>query len=258
MDSRMAGRIALVTGGAGGIGGAAGELFCAHGGKVLLVDRDAPQLERMAAGIRERVAGAAVAVCSADVTQASDAARAVAQAMAQFGALNVLINNAAVRYLAPVAEADITQWEALFAVNLMGAVNMCKAALPELRKAAGASVVNVASTYALVGRKGFGAYDAAKAALLSLTRTLAFEEAAHGVRVNAVCPGGTLTPFTIGRGAARGIGEAALRAEAKADTLLKRWAEEKEVAYPIMWLASGEASYMTGAALMVDGGTSIM
>ena len=108
-----------------------------------------------------------------------------------------LINNAAVRDLAPVAEANIAQWEALFAVNLMGAVTMCKAALPELRKAAGASVVNVASTYALVGRKGFGAYDAAKAALLSLTRTLAFEEAAHGVRVNAVCPGGTLTPFTM-------------------------------------------------------------
>lgn len=258
MDSRMAGRIALISGGAGGIGGTTGELFCAHGGKVLLADRNAAALEGMAAAIRERVPGAAVAVCAADVTRPEDAARAVAQAVAQFGALNVLVNNAAVRYLAPVAEADIAQWEALLAVNLMGAVNMCKAALPELRKVAGASVVNVASTYALVGRKGFGAYDAAKAALLSLTRTLAFEEAMHGVRVNAVCPGGTLTPFTIGRGVARGLSETAMRAEYKADTLLKRWGEEKEVAYPIMWLASGEASYMTGATLMVDGGTSIM
>lgn len=258
MTNRMADRIALITGGGGGIGGAAAELFCAHGGKVVITDRDGAALSRMAEAIRQRVPGAAVSTCIADVTNPADAMRATAQAVTEFGALNVLVNNAAIRYLSSIAEADTEKWDELLKVNLLGAVNLCKAALPELRKHAGASVVNVASAYGVVGRKNFGAYDASKAALISFTRTLAFEEAEHGVRVNAVCPGGTLTPFTIGRGEARGRSENELRAESKADTLLKRWAEEKEVAYPVMWLASTEASFITGISLMVDGGTSIM
>jgi meso-butanediol dehydrogenase/(S,S)-butanediol dehydrogenase/diacetyl reductase len=110
----------------------------------------------------------------------------------------------------------------------------------------------------VVGRKGFAAYDASKAALLSLTRSLAWEEAAHGVRVNAVCPGGTLTPYTIGRAAQRGLSESDLRAGSKADSLLRRWAEPMEVAWPVLWLASDEASFMTGTSLMVDGGTAAM
>ena len=84
------------------------------------------------------------------------------------------------------------------------------------------------------------------------------EEAAHGIRVNAVCPGGTLTPFTVGRAQARGVAEAELRGQAKSDTLMRRWGEADEIAYPILWLASDEASFVTGATLAVDGGTSIM
>jgi meso-butanediol dehydrogenase/(S,S)-butanediol dehydrogenase/diacetyl reductase len=254
----MAGKAALITGSAGGIGGAAAELFCAQGAKVLLVDRDAGALAERAAAIRARVPGAEVDACVADVTDPAQAADAVRQAVDRFGALHVLVSNAAVRYLAPVAQADPAEWQALLAVNVVGGVNFCKAALPALRRQPGSSVVIVSSTYALVGRKDFGAYDAAKAALLSITRTLAWEEAEHGIRVNAVCPGGTLTPFTIGRAKARGLEERQLRAQAKEDTLLKRWAEEIEVAYPILWLASDEASFVTGAILPVDGGTSIM
>jgi len=251
---RMAGRIALITGGASGIGAAAGGLFCAHGAKVLLVDRDGEALQRTAAEIRHQVPGATLEVYGADVANPQQAAGAVRQAVARFGALNVLVSNAAVRYLDAVADADPAAWHEVLSVNLMGAVNFSKAALPQLRKQRGASVVIVSSTYAMTGRKRFGAYDASKAALLSLMRTLAAEEAGHGIRVNAVCPGGTLTPFTIGRGRARGASEDELRGEAKADTLLKRWAEAKEIAWPILWLASEEASFVTGAALMVDGG----
>jgi meso-butanediol dehydrogenase/(S,S)-butanediol dehydrogenase/diacetyl reductase len=101
-------------------------------------------------------------------------------------------------------------------------------------------------------------YDATKAALLSLTRTLAFEEAEHGVRANAVCPGGTLTPFTAGRGAARGETPEEMANEVRSDSLLRRWARPEEIAYPVLWLASDESSYMTGATIMVDGGLSIM
>lgn len=256
--TRMQGRIALITGGGGGIGAIAGELFCAQQASVLLVDKDGAALERQAAAVRERVAGARIDVCVADVTEASSAAAAVARAQQLFGGLNVLVNNAAVRYLSPVADADVKAWESLLAVNLLGAVNMSKAALPLLRQSGNASIVMVSSSYALVGRRDFGAYDASKAALLSLTRTLAFEEAANGIRVNAVCPGGTLTPYTVGRAAARGLNEADLRAQDKADTLQKRWGEPVEIAWPILWLASNEASFVTGATLMVDGGTSIM
>lgn len=241
---RMAGKVALITGGAGGIGAAVGALFCEHGAKVLLVDQ----------AIGERAPPPGLEVLTADVTKVADAKRAVAFALKKFGTVNVLVNNAAYRNTDTVADADAEEWRKVLETNVVGALNFCKAALPALRAAGKASVVNVSSCYAVRARKGFAAYDASKAALLALTRTLAVEEAEHGIRVNAVCPGGTLTPYTIGRARTRGRTEADLRAERKGDALLKRWAEPLEVAYPILWLASDEASYVTGATLMVDGG----
>jgi meso-butanediol dehydrogenase/(S,S)-butanediol dehydrogenase/diacetyl reductase len=237
----MAGKVALITGGAGGIGATVGALFREHGAKVLLVDQTlSPQ--------------AGPEVISADVTKPADAERAVAFALEKFGALNVLVNNAAVRNTDSVADANLDEWRRVLETNLLGAVTFSKAALPALRAAEKASIVNVSSCYAVRSRQGFAAYDASKAALLALTRTLAVEEAQHGIRVNAVCPGGTLTPFTIGRARTRGRSEADMRAERKGDSLLGRWAEPLEIAYPILWLASDEASYVTGATLMVDGG----
>jgi meso-butanediol dehydrogenase/(S,S)-butanediol dehydrogenase/diacetyl reductase len=254
----MAGKVALITGAAGGIGSATGELFCEQGARVMLVDRDADALDQAAAAIMSRVPGAAVRVCVADVSRPDHAADAVERAVAAFGSLDVLVNNAGIRYIDPIAEADLDKWQAVLSVNLLGALNFSKAATKELRKRGGASVVNVSSAYAVIGRKGFGAYDASKAALLAFTRTLAWEEAEHGVRVNAVCPGSTITPFSIKRGAARGLTETEMRSEVKTDSLLRRWADPKEIAYPILWLASDEASFVTGAALMADGGLSII
>jgi len=138
----------------------------------------------------------------------------------------------------------------------MGCANCCKAALPQLRKSGGAGIVNVSSVYGVVGRAGMGQYDATKAAILALTRALAVEEARYGIRVNAVCPGSTLTPFTLGRAKTRGMSEEELKANGAAPSLLNRWAEPEEIAYPILWLASDEASFITGATLMVDGGLS--
>lgn len=258
MEPRMAGRIALITGGGGGIGAATAELFCRHGAKVLLVDRDGESLEREAARIKEQAPGAEIESFAGDVTDRADAGAAVARAVRAFGGLDTLVNNAAVRYLAPIIDAELGEWEKILAVNVLGAVNFCKAALPELRNSGKASIVNVSSCYGVMGRKEFGAYDASKAAILALTRSLAWEEAEHSIRANAVCPGGTLTPFTIGRGAARGETEVALRRQVKSDSLLGRWAEPVEIAHPILFLASNEASYITGATLMVDAGLSIM
>jgi len=175
-----------------------------------------------------------------------------------FGGLQILINNAAVRSRSSVEESKIEDWNRLLSINLLGAVNFSKAALPELRRAEGASIVMLSSCYGVVGRAGWPIYDATKAALISLTRTLAIEEAPHGIRVNAVCPGGTLTPFTLSRNMEGGKTEEEVRSELRSDSLLRRWARPEEIAYPILWLASSEASFMTGATVMVDGGLSAM
>lgn len=258
MAARMTGKTAIVTGGGRGIGAAIGELLCAEGGSVVLVDRDSDILRETVARLRSLVSGAKVEGYAGDVSNQEHAAAAVQHAVKSFGGLNVLVNNAAIRNHSSVTESRTEDWNALFSVNVLGTVNFCKAAMGELRRGGNGSIVNVSSCYALTGRKGMPIYDATKAALLSLTRTLAFEEAPNGVRANAVCPGGTLTPFTVGRGVARGEAPEDMANEVRSDSLLRRWARPEEIAYPVLWLASDESSYMTGATIMVDGGLSIM
>lgn len=258
MNTRMKGKIALVTGGGGGIGAAIAELFCQEGASVVLFDQNAGLLEKTAARLRELCPHGAIETCAGDVSDPADSERAVRQALSAFGGLSVLVNNAAVRNHASVEASDPEEWNRLFSINVLGAVNFCKSTLPALRKSGNASIVNVSSCYAVVGRKGMPIYDASKAALLSLTRTLACEEAQYGVRANAVCPGGTLTPFTLGRGMQRGEKPEDMAKEQRSDSLLRRWARPEEIAFPVLWLASDESSYMTGATIMVDGGLSIM
>ncbi|MGH7374748.1 MAG: SDR family NAD(P)-dependent oxidoreductase [Candidatus Rokuibacteriota bacterium] len=254
----MAGRVALVTGGGGGIGEATGRLFAEEGAAVALLDRDATAAETAAAGIRAAVPAAAVLPLVADVTQESEARRAVAETATRFGALHTLVNVAGVRVYAPLAEADAKDWERILGVNVLGTAHCCKAALPRLRAAGRGTIVNVSSVYGLMGRTGMGQYDTTKAAVLGFTRALAVEEAPHRIRVNAVCPGGTITPYHIRRAAARGVSEAELRGERARDNLLGRWAEPREVAFPILFLACDESSFVTGATLMVDAGRSIL
>ena len=254
----MQDKVVLITGGAKRVGAVIARRLHAAGARLMLHYRSSEaEAEALKNELNARRADS-VSLVQADLLDIAGLAEMVKNTVARFEHLDVLINNAALRNLDPVAEADDARWQALLQVNLMGAVHCSRAALPALRRQGRSSIVNVSSTYAVVGRKGFAAYDASKAALLSLTRSLAWEEAAHGVRVNAVCPGGTLTPYTIGRAAQRGLSETALRADSKADTLLKRWAEPMEVAWPVLWLASEEASFVTGTSLMVDGGTAVM
>jgi 2-hydroxycyclohexanecarboxyl-CoA dehydrogenase len=256
--NRVEGKVVLITGGGSGIGAATGELVCAEGGKVLLVDANAAALASTTRAIVDQIPGARVATFVADVAQAPEAARAVERALEEFGQLDVLVNNASMRNYSAIAHASPAEWQAVVAVNLVGAANYCRAALPALRKSTRASIVNVSSCYAIAGRKGMGLYDATKAGMLAMTRTLAHEEASHGVRVNAICPGSTLTPFHIARAEAVGKSVDALKSERQTTSLLARWATPQEIAWPIIWLASDEASFITGATIMVDGGLSIM
>jgi 2-hydroxycyclohexanecarboxyl-CoA dehydrogenase len=255
---RMAGKVAIITGSAGGIGAATAELFCEAGARVALVDRNGELLGETAAGIRERVPEAELITFACDVADYSSAVGAVAETKATFGALNVLVSNAAIRHIGPLEETTNEDWGRLLETNLLGAVNFCRAAAADLRSDGRASVVIVSSAYAVVGRREMPIYDATKAALLSLMRSVAFDGAPDNIRVNAVCPGSTVTPYTLGNARARGQTEADLLAERKDIALLKRRATAEEIAYPILWLASDEASYITGATLMVDGGLSII
>jgi 2-hydroxycyclohexanecarboxyl-CoA dehydrogenase len=257
VSQRLAGKAALITGGGAGIGAATAALFCEQGAGVLLVDREAAALERTAAAIRARHPAARVQLLAADVTDEAAAALAVQRCGAAFGRLDVLVNNAAMRNYAALADATAAEWQAVIGVNLLGNANYCRAALPLLRAAGKGAVVNVSSCYAVKGRKGMALYDATKAALLAMTRTLAFEEAEHGIRVNAVCPGSTLTDFHVDRTRAAGRSVEDLKAQRQDTSLLGRWAEPGEIAYPILWLASDEASFITGTTLVVDGGLHI-
>jgi meso-butanediol dehydrogenase/(S,S)-butanediol dehydrogenase/diacetyl reductase len=255
--NRVEGKVALITGGGAGIGAATGELICAEGGMAVLVDANADALANTVKAIAQ-VPGARVSSFAADVADVADAARAVEHALQTFGRLDILVNNAAMRNYSAIADSTPAEWQTMVSVNLVGTANYCKAALPALRRSGRASIVNVSSCYALTGRKGMGLYDATKAGILAMTRTLAFEEVGHGVRVNAVCPGSTLTDFHIAKAKAAGKSVETLKTERQTTSLLGRWATPQEIAWPILWLASDEASFITGATLAVDGGLSIM
>ncbi len=253
MAGRLQDRVALITGGAGGIGTATGLLFCEQGARVMLVDSDDDAMHKAVAHIRGTVADAQVQSLVADVGKEATAARAVTATRKAFGPVDLLVNVAGIRSYEPLAEAKRETWDRIIAVNLLSYAWFVRAAIADLRARHG-SIVNISSTHAVNPRAGMGQYDVTKAGIVSLTQTLAFEEARYGVRVNAVCPGLTLTPFHLRRAAAAGRTQADLDREGAEGCLLGRWADAREVAFPILWLASEEASYVTGAVLMVDGG----
>jgi 2-hydroxycyclohexanecarboxyl-CoA dehydrogenase len=255
---RLEGKTALVTGAGAGIGAATALAFLADGARVLLVDRDSAALEKQIETTRYAGSSANVAFFQADVSTETAAQAAVDEALRLFGGLDILVNNAARRNYAAVAEATASDWKEVLDVNLLGTANFCRAALPALRRSGRGSVVNVSSCYAVTGRKGMAIYDASKAAMLALTRTLAHEEARHGVRANAVCPGATLTDFQMAKARTAGTKMDDLLAARKDTSILGRWASVDEIALPILWLASDEGSYITGTTLMVDGGLHAM
>ncbi len=257
-NQRLTGRKAVITGAGAGIGAATAFLMCQEGAAVLLVDRDADSLQTTSEQIRRELPDAQIASLVADVSDESAATHAVEMGIDLWGGVDTLINNAAMRNYSRAQDATPQEWQAMVAVNLVGMSNYCRAALPALRASGQGSIVNVSSCYAITGRQGMALYDATKAAQLAYTRTLAFEEAANGVRVNSVCPGSTLTEFHIQRAHTSGKDLTQLQTERRDTSLIGRWANPKEIAWPILWLSSNEASYITGTNLVVDGGLHIM
>jgi len=255
---RVEGRIAVVTGGAGGIGSAIGTLMCREGASVLLVDADQAALEMVEAALRAEQPQARLATLVADVGEEASATRIVDRAHAEFGPIDTLVNCAGMRSYEPLGEARTETWERILAVNLLSYAWLTQAAIGDLRASGRGSVVNISSTHAVNPRAGMGQYDVTKAGIVSMTKTLAFEEAKHGIRVNSVCPGLTFTPFHRKRAEAAGRTQADIDKEAQGGCLMGRWADPMEIAYPVLWLASDEASYVTASVLMVDGGRFVL
>lgn len=253
---RLQGKTAIITGAAGGIGAATVRRFCEEGCSVVLVDVDADTLKAVVADIQSDLPAARLLPLALDLSVEATAKTIVDAALAQFGSIDILVNNAGIRSYEALSEAKAETWQKILSTNLLSYAYLSREALPALRRVKG-NIVNVSSTHAVNPRAGMGQYDVAKAGILSLTRTLAFEEAPHQIRVNAVCPGLTLTPFHVRRFAPEGKSEQDLKNEKVDHNLQRRWADAREIAHPIVWLASDEASFVTAATLMVDGGTRV-
>ena len=248
-NGRLAGKTALVTGGAGGIGRAIVERFCAEGASVLIADIDEAQTQATAAAIARR--GGTVIGHQADVADPEQAAAAVARAVEEFGTLQVLVNNAA--HFGPHATVEdmlLENWARTLAVNLTGPFLMSKYAIPALRQAGGGSIIHIASQLGSVGRAQRSDYCSTKGALLQLARCMAADHAADHIRVNTLSPGPTITQRMI---AAHGS-EAAAQQSSGARTLLKRLGRPEEIAAAAVFLASDESTFMTGDDLLMDGG----
>lgn len=246
-------KVAVVTGGGQGIGGKTVELLAREGARVVVADFDKDAAEAACANAVSAGAPDALAV-EFDVASEADCQRLSEQVRERFGHVDVLVNNAAARVWGPVTEVTRESWQHITDVNLIGLGVTCQYLIPLMGE--GGSIVNVSSANATTGRPGMAQYDATKAGVLGLTRSMACDHTLDGLRVNAVLPGPTLTDFHKKRAAAAGkeIDPAIVEPHEGGPGILRRQGRPEEIAAAIVFLASDAASFITGACLPVDGG----
>ena len=252
MSQRLEGKVALVTGAASGLGKATATLMVSEGAKVVLADLNAE-------------AGAAVAeslgpdACFAllDVTDESQWPGVIQLAVARFGGLHILVNNAGISPHDTIEDIEIEKWRRIHAVNLESVVFGCKHAIPVIAQHGGGSIVNLSSIAGMRGIADYASYGSSKAGIRNLTKSVAMHcaQKGHNIRCNSVHPGSIDTPILDADKAKHGA-EAAIAMREKAIPL-KRVGRPEEVAYAVLFLASDEASYITGAELVVDGGKTV-
>lgn len=248
---RFQDRVILVSGGGSGIGQAAALAFAREGGRVVVFERGREAARRFETLLGEQgLEGHSLTV---DVSRARDVQRGVAAVTIRYGAIHVLVNNAGVEHTATLHETAEEDWDRVLGVNLKGVFLLSRQVLPVMVRAGGGAVVNLGSISGLLGWPAYAAYAASKGGVIQLSRQMAVDYARHNIRVNCVCPGTTWTPLVERLFAQEGDPEAA-RAAIAARHPLGRFARPEEIAEAILFLASEEASFITGAVLPVDGG----
>ena len=252
--NRFQGKVAIITGGASGLGLAVARLMGREGARLVLVDWDQAGLDASVAEIS--ASGAEVRSLRGDVSEAGTASAAIQLARSAFGRLDVLFNNAGIDPLRArsVVETEVADWDRILDVNVRSAFLMSREAIPLMREGGGGSIVNTASTAGIKPAGDETAYSVSKAAMVSLTGAIALDYAADGIRANCVCPGFMEMVMTDRRRDLTEAQQEARAAGAAAMVPLGRQGTYEEVARAVLFLAGPDASYVTGAALVVDGG----
>ena len=246
---RLQGKVAIITGAARGQGAEEARMFAKEGAKVVLADVTDQEGTAVAAEIAE-MGGDALYV-HLDVTNEDEWDAAVQSAVASFGKLDILVNNAGIWRRGHVLETSSDQWDDIMDVNAKGVFLGTKAAIPEMRKAGGGSIVNISSTAGLVGSKTSAAYSASKGAVRIFTKSTAVQYAAEGIRANSIHPG----PIDTDMGD-QVWPDAASKAASVTRTALNRMGTSEDIAYGALYLASDESSFVTGSELVIDGGVT--
>ncbi len=246
---RMQGRRVLITGGASGIGLATAQRFVAEGARVALLDRDEAGLAKAAEALGEKAW-----TVRADVTSESEVNAAVKNAVDALGSLDGLVNAAGISVWRNFADLTFEEWRRILSINLDGPFLVTHAALPALKAAGGATIVNIASGAGLQPRANFSAYCSSKAGLVLFTKSIAIDLAADRIRVNAVCPGIVDTPLVQRNLSLHADRETAIERYVSRN-LMRRFGTAEEVADAVLFLSNGESSFITGSALSLDGGS---
>jgi NAD(P)-dependent dehydrogenase (short-subunit alcohol dehydrogenase family) len=243
--------VALVTGGTRGIGEAIVRVFAAEGASVVFCGRRREDGERLAAELV--AAGQEGMYLARDVSIEDDANAIVRETLERYGRLDILVNNAGITASGNVEHLDVATWREVMEHNVTSMFMVSKAAIPAMRSSGGGSIINLGSTYGVVGAAGNSVYGVSKAAAINFSKHLALEVAADGIRVNALCPGATRTPMNVEWADAQPDPDEAQRVLAGKHPI-GRIASPDEQAKAALFLASDDSSYVTGATIMVDGG----
>lgn len=247
---RLQDKVAIVTGAGAGIGRGVAELFGEEGARVVVAEVNAKTGTEAQAAIRSK--GGQAVFIEADISREADARKISEEAVKAYGHIDILVNNAAT-FVLKGFDASVEDWQRSLGVNVIGTAMVTRYA-SEVMKRQGGAIVNLASISSWVAQANFFAYSATKAAILQMTRCMAMDLGPHKIRVNAVCPGTILTEASQRHMQQYGTTFEQFNAEEGEKTLLGRIGQVREVATAVLYLASDEASYITGAHLMVDGG----